>query len=173
MTQLAAIQGDITKLDVDVIVNAANSRLVPGGGVDGAIHAAGGSSIARETTIIMAEQGFLATGESVITGSGVLPSRYVIHTVGPIWGETPPDQAVELLGECYESCLGLAANQKCRSIAFPSISTGVYGFPKLLAAETSLAAVREWVDGNPNRLSSITFVCFEEEDLEIYRGLLA
>ena len=172
MTSITVVQGDITRLDVDAIVNAANSRLVPGGGVDGAIHRAGGPSIAKETAVIAAAEGFLPTGQAVITGGGLLSARYVIHTVGPIWGQVDPKEAVELLGTCYESCLDLAKAQKLEAIAFPNISTGVYGFPKPLAGETAVVATRSWVDTNPNALEQITFVCFDSENLEIYRGLL-
>ena len=172
MTSVEVLQGDITELDVDAIINAANARLVPGGGVDGAIHRAGGPSIAVETAVIAAAEGFLKTGEAVITGAGLMPTRYVIHTVGPIWGEVDPENAVELLGRCYRSCLDLARNQNLVSVAFPNISTGVYGFPKLLAGETAVAATRSWVQANPDELARIVFVCFDSENLEIYRRLL-
>ena len=172
MTAVTVELGDITHLSFDVIVNAANSRLVPGGGVDGAIHAAGGPSIAIEAAVIAAEQGFLATGEAVVTGGGALPSRYVIHTVGPIWFQTDPEEAVALLGRCYENSLDLARDQHCRTIAFPNISTGVYGFPKPLAAETAIDAVTHWIDSNPDVMSEIRFVCFDVENQSLYEQLL-
>lgn len=173
MTTVTVERGDITRVSVDVIVNAANSRLVPGGGVDGAIHAAGGPSIAKEAAVIAAEQGFLATGDAVMTGAGELPSRYVIHTVGPIWFQTDPEEAVRLLASCYSTSLDLAEGQGCASIAFPNISTGVYGFPKPLAARTAVSAVHEWLETSLGVVEHITFVCFDEENQTLYEELLA
>lgn len=164
--------GDITSIEVDAIVNAANSRLIPGGGVDAAINAAGGPSIAEEMAAIGAEIGSLETGRAVHTGAGKLPARHVIHTVGPIWGQVDEEEALALLGSCYLSSLNLAANLGCRSIAFPNISTGVYGFPKDLAAEVAVQTVRRWSSMGSPVVERIVFVCFDEENHRIYEGLL-
>ena len=173
MAELVAVQGDITAIAVDAIVNAANSRLAGGGGVDGAIHAAGGPSILEERRRIVAEHGPLPTGRAVATGAGMLPARLVIHTVGPIWGQVGEGEAVELLRSCYRASLDLAVANDCRTISFPAISTGVYGFPKDLAARTAVAAVREWVARSPGAMDRVMFVCFGADDLEHYRRELA
>lgn len=172
MTRLEAIQADITTVEVDVIVNAANSSLMGGGGVDGAIHAAGGPSIIAECREIVARQGPLPTGEAVITGAGDLPARHVVHTVGPIWGTVPDDEAVDLLASCYRNSLALARKSSSRSIAFPSISTGVYRFPQPLAADTAVHAVRTWIEASPEALDTVLFVCFGSENLGLYQELL-
>lgn len=172
MPTISVTQGDITIFEVDAIVNAANSRLIPGGGVDGAIHAAGGPSIAEETSAIVAERGPLATGEAVATGAGALPALHVIHTVGPIWGQVNEESAVALLGACYANSLDLAESLGCSSVAFPNISTGVYGFPKDLAARTAVSSVAAWLGTDPLSVKDITFVCFDDENLQIYTELL-
>jgi O-acetyl-ADP-ribose deacetylase (regulator of RNase III) len=172
VTRLEAIQADITTVEVDVIVNAANSSLLGGGGVDGAIHAAGGPSILAECREIVARHGPLPTGKAVMTGAGDLPARHVVHTVGPIWGTVTDDEAVELLASCYRNSLALARESSSRSIAFPNISTGVYRFPKSLAAETAVAAVRNWLDSSPDALDTVLFVCFGSENLDLYQELL-
>lgn len=172
MTLITTAKGDITTCEVDAIVNAANAELRPGGGVDGAIHAVAGPSIAEETAGIARRRGRLETGEAVITGAGALPARHVIHTVGPIWGRVSEEEAVRLLGNCYTSSLDLAIEHDCTTIAFPNISTGVYGFPKDLAAETATTAVTDWVDQRPEAMKSITFVCFDDENLQLYQNLL-
>lgn len=171
MTRLEAIQGDITTVDVDVIVNAANSSLMGGGGVDRAIHRAGGPAILAECKEIVARQGALPTGQAVITTGGDLPARHVVHTVGPIWGTVAEDEAVQLLASCYRNSLDVARGASASSVAFPNISTGVYHFPKPLAAETAVQAVRTWVEDDPASLKSILFVCFDTENLELYREL--
>lgn len=165
-------RGDITVAGVDAIVNAANRELVPGGGVDGAIHAGGGPAIADEISRIRAERGPLANGEAVITTGGDLEARHVIHTAGPIWGEMSEYEAVQDLAACYHNSLDVAAANDCRSIAFPNISTGVYGFPLRLAAETAVTAVRTWVEENPDSLDEIVFVCFNDENHALYEELL-
>jgi len=172
MTRLHAIRGDITTVAVDVIVNAANSSLMGGGGVDGAIHRAGGPAILEECRAIVARQGELPTGDAVITTGGELPARHVIHTVGPIWGTVTEEEAVRLLASCYTSSLDLAVEAEARTIAFPNISTGVYRFPKHLAATTATQAVRAWVDEHPTGIDEVWFVCFDTENLELCTKLL-
>lgn len=171
MTRITASKGDITARPVDAIVNAANSRLAGGGGVDGAIHRAGGPSILEECRLWVAKNGLLPTGEAMVTGAGDLPARFVIHTVGPIWADHDEKAAQRLLASCYRKSLDLAAARECATVAFPNISTGVYGFPKRLAAETALAAVRDWV-GDRSSLEEIIFVCFDDENRTIYSELL-
>ncbi len=162
------IKGDITKLEVDAIVNAANSSLLVGGGVDGAIHRAGGKTILDECILIRNRQGGCATGEAVITSAGNMPAKFVIHTVGPVYKDGTHNEAL-LLRNCYENSLQIAANNNCKTIAFPNISTGVYGYPKPEAAEIAIKTVRE------NKLASIEkviFVCFDEENYSLYRNLI-
>jgi O-acetyl-ADP-ribose deacetylase (regulator of RNase III) len=173
MTRLEAAQGDITKLEVDVIVNAANSSLMGGGGVDGAIHRAGGSAILEECKEIVARSGPLPIGQAVVTTAGNMPARHVVHTVGPTWGTIGPSEAVDLLASCYRTSLDLARTASAASVAFPNISTGLYHFPKPLAAATALRAVRAWVEDDPGPVDSIIFVCFDRENLQLYRDLLA
>lgn len=171
MTRISVITGDITRQEVDAIVNAANSRLAGGGGVDGAIHAAGGPSILAECRAWVAENGPLPTGRAMITGAGRLPARHVIHTVGPVWAEHDPAEARRLLASCYESSLELAAEHGCGTVAFPNISTGVYGFPKRRAAETAVSTVTEWVTRAPD-IAEVFFVCFDDENGAIYSELV-
>jgi O-acetyl-ADP-ribose deacetylase (regulator of RNase III) len=172
VTRLEAIQADITTVAVDVIVNAANSSLMGGGGVDGAIHRAGGPAIKEECKAIVARQGSLPTGEAVVTGAGNLPARHVVHTVGPVWGTVAAEKAVDLLASCYRNSLSLARDMACRSIAFPNISTGVYRFPKPLAADTAFTAVSDWLESSPDALDRVLFVCFGPDDLRLYQELL-
>ena len=169
MTLVRAELGDITTYDVDAIVNAANSSLLGGGGVDGAIHRAGGPSILEECREIVARQGGCPTGEAVITGAGNMPARHVIHTVGPIWGDQPDDESDRLLASAYTTSLTLAVEHACRSVAFPNISTGVYGFPKDRAVDVALGAVT----GTAWNLDEVVFVCFDDENLSLYRSRLA
>ena len=175
MAQMEVIQGDITVLKVDAIVNAANSSLMGGGGVDGAIHRAAGPALLEECRKIAASRrnisgGPCPTGDAVITGPGNLPARRVIHTVGPVWhggGNREP----ELLASCYARSLLLAEKEKLESIAFPNISTGVYGFPKDKAAEIAIAAVRETLAQTPG-IKRVIFTCFDRENLLLYQKLL-
>jgi len=168
--KITLIQGDITKMEVDAIVNAANSSLLGGGGVDGAIHRAGGPAILEECRNIRARQGRCATGEAVITTAGNLPAKYVIHTVGPVWNKGSEEEK-GLLRDAYLNSLQLAANNGVQSIAFPNISTGVYRFPKEVAAEIAVAAVKEFM-ARDNRISDLIFVCFEKDNYDLYSALL-
>jgi O-acetyl-ADP-ribose deacetylase len=172
VTRLEAVHGDITTVDVDVIVNAANSSLMGGGGVDGAIHRAGGPAILAECQQIVARQGPLPTGQAVITTAGDLPARHVVHTVGPIWGAVTEEDAVDLLASCYRNSLEAAWEVGAKSVAFPGISTGVYRFPKPLAAETAVASVRDWLDDSPDSIDEVLFVCFSASDVELYLPFL-
>jgi len=160
--------GDITKLKVDAIVNAANSSLMGGGGVDGAIHRAGGRVILEECMAIRERQGGCPTGEAVITSAGMLPSQYVIHTVGPVWRGGENDEA-DKLKNCYTRSLALAQANSCKVVAFPNISTGVYGYPIREAAEIAISAVR---DHEFLGIEKVIFVCFEPENYEQYEEIL-
>ena len=156
--------GDITREDVDAIVNAANSSLMGGGGVDGAIHRAGGPAILEECKAIRESTYLegLPTGESVITSAGRMRARHVIHTVGPIYGHHSGDEA-RLLANCYENSIALAARQGLRTIAFPAISTGAYGFPKSEAARIALAAIQVALEDNP-AIAEVRLVFSSEAD---------
>jgi len=170
MDKIEVIKGDITKLKVNAIVNAANSSLMGGGGVDGAIHHAGGPAILEECKKIVAKQGGCKTGEAVITPGGNLPAKFVIHTVGPVWNGGKKNEAT-LLGNCYKNSLNLAFENKLSSIAFPNISTGIYGYPKKEAAEIAVAAVSAFLKQN-DFIDKVYFVCFDEENYQLYRLLI-
>lgn len=164
------IQGDITKIQVDAIVNAANTSLLGGGGVDGAIHRAGGPEILEECKKIRSRQGGCSVGAAVITTAGNLLAKYVIHTVGPVWNGGKSKEE-ELLASAYRSSLQLATEHGVHTIAFPNISTGIYRFPKQRAAEIAMATVREFLGANSG-IEKVIFVCFDAENLEIYKKLL-
>ena len=164
------LKGDITKIKADAIVNAANNSLLGGGGVDGAIHRAGGPAILEECRKIRAKQGGCATGEAVITTAGLLPAKYVIHTVGPVWNGGKNREA-ELLANCYRDTLQLAADNGVITIAFPNISTGIYHFPKPLAADIALQEVQQFA-ANDNTIEEIFFVCFDDENYSLYKERL-
>ncbi|MGH7573178.1 MAG: O-acetyl-ADP-ribose deacetylase [Gemmatimonadota bacterium] len=166
-TRLEALREDITDQCVDAIVNAANSSLLGGGGVDGAIHRAAGGGLLEECRGI----GGCPTGEARITSGHDLPTRHVIHTVGPRWKGGGRGEA-DLLASCYRSSLDLAAAHGLRTIAFPSISTGAYGYPVERAAPVAVGAVRVWLEAHPDRLELVRFVLFSERDLAIYREAL-
>lgn len=161
------IKGDITKVKVDAIVNAANSSLLGGGGVDGAIHLAGGSAILLHCKKIIQKQGGCRTGQAVITTAGNLSAEFVIHTVGPIWHGGNHDEEKDL-ASCYKSSLQLASENNCNSVAFPNISTGVYGFPKDKAAEIAVRTTIQFLSENkiPEK---IIFVCYDEENFELVK----
>ena len=161
------VQGDITKIAVDAMVNAANSSLLGGGGVDGAIHRAGGAAILEECMKIRQTQGGCDVGEAVITTAGNLPARFVIHTVGPVWhgGQNDEDR---LLANAYRNSLQLAIAHHVETISFPNISTGVYGFPKERAAKIAISAAIDFIK-QPHPFKEIIFVCFDNENFNIYK----
>lgn len=165
--QIEIIKGDITTIEVDAIVNAANTSLLGGGGVDGAIHRKGGKLILEECREIRNKQGGCKVGESVITNSGNLPSKKIIHTVGPRWndGKSNEDKKLE---SCYLTSLKIAEENNLKSIAYPNISTGIYKFPKLRAAKIALETVKKW---KSDKLEKVFFVCYDEENFKIYEKL--
>lgn len=166
---ITVIKGDITKVRADAIVNAANSSLLGGGGVDGAIHRAGGSEILEACRTIIARQGGCKIGEAVITTAGRLPAKYVIHTVGPVWNGGLNNEK-EKLKNCYFNSLNMAVKNNCGSIAFPNISTGVYGYPKEEAAAIAVRTVREFlVNHSP---LDVIFVSFDDESKQIVQAQL-
>lgn len=162
--------GDLTRFAGDAIVNAANSSLMGGGGVDGAIHRAGGPSIVEECRAIVNRQGPCPPGAAVLTGAGRLPCRWVVHTVGPIYGSDPDPE--KLLADAYTSSLALAADAGATTIAFPNISTGVYRFPKDHAARIAIDATARWTAVDTGRIASVSFVCFDEENAALYQSYL-
>lgn len=167
--KLEVIRGDITKCKVDIIVNAANSSLLGGGGVDGAIHRAGGPEILEACRVIRRRQGSCKTGEAVITTAGKLPAKNVVHTVGPVWNGGEMGEAHKLAG-CYTNALRLAEEQHATSIAFPNISTGIYRYPKASAAEIAISTVKAFA---ADFVEEVLFVCFDEENFQLYRELLS
>jgi len=169
--KLCIIQGDITKQDTDAIVNAANSSLMGGGGVDGAIHRAGGPAILEECKRIVARQGRLPTGKAVITAGGNLKAKHVIHTVGPIWHGGNKGEP-ELLASAYLESLKLAADNNLNSISFPSISTGVYGYPVDQASEVALEAVITFLSQGTISLKQVVFVLFNSQTFGAYSSSL-
>ncbi|PIT09872.1 O-acetyl-ADP-ribose deacetylase [Snodgrassella alvi] len=164
------IHGDITKVAVDAIVNAANSSLLGGSGVDGAIHRIGGKQILEECQKIRAKQGGCSVGNAVITRAGNLPARYVIHTVGPRWGGGKQNEA-ELLRYCYLNSLTLAYDNNVSTISFPNISTGVYKFPKEYAAEIALQTINESLS-NDSTIKQVNIVCYDIDNYNIYNKMI-
>ena len=164
--RIQVLKGDITKLKVDAIVNAANNSLLGGGGVDGAIHRAAGSKLLDECRKLKGCQ----TGQAKITTGYNLPAKFVIHTVGPIWNGGDNDEDI-LLANCYKNSLMLAVEKDIRTIAFPAISTGVYGFPTARAAKIAVKTVKIFLDENES-LERIIFACFDEKTLSIYERAL-
>lgn len=163
-------KGDITRIAVDAIVNAANSSLLGGGGVDGAIHRAGGPAILEECRKIVAWQGGCKTGQAVITTAGKLQAKFVIHTVGPVWNGGH-NQEETLLGHCYLNSLKLAIENNCKTIAFPNISTGVYGFPKEKAAKVIGKVIGDFLSAD-RQMQKLIFVCFDEENFRLLKEKL-
>ena len=169
-TRLSLIKGDITKQTTDAIVNAANSSLMGGGGVDGATHRAGGPAILDECKRIVSKVGRLPTGQAVITTGGNLTAKHVIHTVGPIW-HGGKNKEPELLASAYRESLQLAVENGLRTISFPSVSTGAYGYPVRLAAQTALQTVIDFLKTNDS-LDEVRFVLFDDSTCNVYKRIL-
>lgn len=169
-SEIEVVLGDITHLEVDAVVNAANSSLLGGGGVDGAIHRAGGKAILEECRQIVAKQGRCEVGDAVVTTAGNLPARFVIHTVGPIWFGGKGDEAVKL-ANCYSNSLRLAMEKDCKSIAFPNISTGVYRYPKPEAAQIAVETVSRFLESHVG-IEKVVFVCFDSENFSLTKAQL-
>ena len=170
-TKVSIIQGDITRQGTDAIVNAANPSLMGGGGVDGAIHRAGGPAILEECKRIVARQGRLTTGKAVITTGGNLKARYVLHTVGPIWHGGSANEA-ELLKSAYYECLKLATENRLASISFPSLGTGAYGYPVDEAATIAVSTVVSFLREQVTSLNDVVFVLFDSRTYQSYRSAL-
>ncbi|MCL6603605.1 MAG: macro domain-containing protein [Paenibacillus sp.] len=167
---ITTTQSDITKWQGDIIVNASNSGLFGGGGVDGAIHRAGGPRIAEECALIRQKQGGCLPGEAALTTAGMLSARFIIHTVGPIWKGGGGGE-VNILAKCYRNSLELACSREAHSIAFPNISTGIYRFPKVLASKTAIETVIQYVQEHQSEalsLRNIDFICYDRENAELY-----
>lgn len=168
-TKLSLIQGDITLQETEAIVNAANTSLLGGGGVDGAIHCAGGPKILEECKAIRAKQGGCPTGEAVITSGGNMKAKYVVHTVGPVWSGGNRNEE-QLLRNAYYNSLNLAGENGIKSVSFPSISTGVYRFPIDKASRIALNTVKEFLQ--KHNFAEVRFVLFSEKDLKVYEDAL-
>lgn len=167
--KIKVIKGDITTIETDAIVNAANTSLLGGGGVDGAIHRKGGTKILEECIAIRNKQGGCNVGEAVITSSGNLPSKYVIHTVGPVWNGDKEEKK-KLLENCYQNCLELAVKNNIKTIAFPNISTGIYHFPKDKAATIAIETVSNF--NQKDKIDEVVFVCFDDDNYDLYQKIL-
>ncbi len=163
-SRVEVVLGDITTMEVDAIVNAANTSLMGGGGVDGAIHRAGGPAILEECKDIVAQQGGCPVGEAVITTAGDLPAKFVIHTVGPIWNGGKANEAKKLAA-CYRNALKIAAERNLKTVAFPNISTGVYHYPKEQAAKIAVNTVVEFL-ASTEKIDKVYFVCFDKENFK-------
>ena len=170
MSRIEVLHGDITTLEVDAIVNAANSGLGGGGGVDGAIHRAAGPKLVEECKTIRERQGGCPPGEAVITTGANLKAKFIIHAVGPTWNGGKEDEH-QLLANAYRNSLILAVSNSVESIAFPNISTGIYRFPKKLAAEIAIREVNDFLN-NDTTIQKVIFCCFDEENFKLYNQLL-
>ncbi|MDU1903841.1 MAG: O-acetyl-ADP-ribose deacetylase [Dysgonomonas sp.] len=170
-TEIELILGDITTIQVDVIVNAANSSLLGGGGVDGAIHRKGGNEILDECKLIRNRQGGCKTGEAVYTKAGKLPAKYVIHTVGPVWNGGKNNEP-QLLADCYRKSMLLANKLEVQTIAFPNISTGIYGYPKKEASVIALDTIKDFLEKENRTINKVIFVCFDKENYTLYKDLV-
>ena len=170
-TRIRLVEGDITRIPADAIANAANAALAGGAGVDGAIHRAGGPDILRELDEIRPRVGRLPAGQAVATGAGRLPARFVFHAVGPVYRDGRHGEA-EALASCYRVCLEMAEERGCRSISFPAISTGVYGYPAEEAAPIATAEVRLFLESRAGSLREVIFVQFGEAAYRLYERLL-
>jgi O-acetyl-ADP-ribose deacetylase len=168
--KLKLVKGDITKIAVDCIVNAANTSLMGGGGVDGAIHRAGGPAILEDCRKIVARQGGCKVGEAVITRAGQLPAKYVIHTVGPVWNGGG-DNEEQKLADCYRNALKCAVEHQCETIAFPGISTGIYKFPKSRAAAIAIETVCNFLK-TEDKVKSVCFVCYDDDYYQVMFDLM-
>jgi O-acetyl-ADP-ribose deacetylase len=166
MVEIEIMQRDITQLSVDAIVNAANQSLLGGGGVDGAIHRAAGPELLKECKTLNG----CKTGDAKITRGYNLPAKYVIHTVGPVWHGGEKDEE-NLLESCYRRCMEIAKGNNLKIIAFPNISTGVYHFPKIIAAGIAIREIKKFLK-NPGCIEKVIFVCFDEENYSIYKEKL-
>lgn len=169
-SKIQILKGDITKVSVDAIVNAANTSLMGGGGVDGAIHRAGGHAILDECRKIIASQGRCQTGQAVITTAGNLKAKFVIHTVGPVWNGGKNNEP-EKLADCYRNSLHLAVDNNCKTIAFPCISTGVYGYPINEAAIVAVETVKEFILQS-DKIEKVLFVCYDDENFDSIKSQL-
>ena len=169
LKQISILKGDITQIAVDAIINAANTSLLGGGGVDGAIHHRGGTAILAECQKIRAKQGGCAVGEAVITTAGNLPAKYVIHTVGPTWFNGEKNEPI-LLENAYRNSFKLADHLGLKTIAFPNISTGIYRFPKQLAAQIAFKVINDELKQSQS-VQEVVFVCFDDENFNIYQSL--
>ncbi|MCZ2150709.1 MAG: O-acetyl-ADP-ribose deacetylase [Bryobacterales bacterium] len=169
---LRLVQGDITTLPADAICNAANSALRPGGGIDGSIHRAGGPAILHELDSIRKKNGACPPGSAVATTAGNLPARYVFHAVGPVYSGGGNSES-QVLASCYRACLALADERKVQRISFPSISTGIYGYPLEEAAPVAIETVAEWLTENDTSVKEAIFVLFDEATRRAYERALA
>lgn len=170
MPSIDVLLTDITALEVDAVVNAANAALAGGGGVDGAIHRAAGPSVLAACAEVVSRRGHLSPGDVEPTTAGDLPARWILHAVGPIWGAADPAAQDDQLASCYRRSLDLAADLGARSIAFPNISTGVYAYPRARAARVAVGAVLDGLDDRP--LDRVVFACFDTENLDLTRTML-
>jgi O-acetyl-ADP-ribose deacetylase (regulator of RNase III) len=169
-TKIEVRKGDITLMQVDAIVNAANTSLLGGGGVDGAIHRAGGPAILEDCRKIIARQGGCKVGEAVITTAGNLKAKFVIHTVGPVWNGGQKNEG-QKLANCYKNSLQLAIDNNCQTIAFPCISTGIYRYPINEAAQIAVETVSEFLS-HSDKIEKVIFVCFDDDNFNSIKGQL-